>query len=146
MKRFAALALVALVGCGGLGDRSARPGGGGPDAPVTSTPIDPNSPIPSPKPKLVKPQQGLLDIRPQPWDDARPTGSRTVLMTFYAGTTECYGVDRVDVGYGSNAVTLTLFVGRMRGNQICIEIAEYQAVRVSLDEPLDGRKVLDGAL
>lgn len=145
MKLIAGLTLVALVGCGGLGDRSARPGGQGPDAPVTSTPVDPTEPIPSPKPKLVKPQQGLVDVRPQPWDEAKELDPRTLLVSFYSGVHECYGVDRVDVDDARNAVTITLFVGRVPGNQICIEIAEYQAVRVGLEEPLDGRKILDGA-
>jgi hypothetical protein len=31
------------------------------------------------------------------------------------------------------------------GNQVCVEIAEYQAVEVELDEPLGGREIVDGA-
>jgi hypothetical protein len=147
VNRVAALALIVLVGCGSVGGDAARPGAGsGPESPVTSSPVDPTEPIPSPRPKVVEPQAGLIDVRPQPWDAAEPVGPRSVLVSFYAGTMECYGVDRVDVGYAPTEVTVTLFVGRTGGNKICIEIAQYQAVKVRLDEPLDGRKIVDGAL
>jgi hypothetical protein len=147
MTRIAALALVLLVGCGGVGrGDGARPGGAPPDAPVTSTPMEPTTPIPSPRPKIVQPRAGLLDVRPQPWDAAEPVGARSLLVSFYAGTMECYGVDRVDVEYAPAQVTVTLFVGRTGGNKICIEIAQYQAVRVRLDEPLDDRRIVDGAI
>jgi hypothetical protein len=147
MTRIAALALVLLVGCGGVGrGDAARPGGAPPDAPVTSTPAEPTDPIPSPRPKIVEPRAGLLDVRPQPWDAVTTLNDRSLLVAFYSGVHECYGVDRVEVGYAARALTVTLFIGRVGGNRICIEIAEYQAVRVPLDEPLEGRKVVDGAL
>jgi hypothetical protein len=147
VDRIAAFALVVLVACGGVGGDAARPGAGsGPDSPVTSTPVDPTEPIPSPRPKVVEPQAGLIDVRAQPWDAARAMNDRTLLVAFYSGVHECYGVDRVDVEYAPQEVTVTLFIGRTGGNKICIEIAEYQAVKVRLDEPLDGRKIVDGAL
>jgi hypothetical protein len=146
MTRIAALALVLLVGCGGVGrGDGARPGGAPPDAPVTSTPMEPTTPIPSPRPKIVQPRAGLLDVRPQPWDAVTPENERTLLVAFYSGVHECYGVDRVDVDYAAQDLTVTLFIGRVGGNRVCIEIAQYQAVRVRLDEPLDDRKIIDGA-
>jgi hypothetical protein len=145
LATLAATAGVLLAGCGGLGTDTARPGAPGPDSPVTASPVDPNNPIPSPTPKLVEPQPGLTDVRPQPWESVEPLDARTLQVAFYSGVHECYGVDRVDVGYGSKAVTVTLFVGRVPGNQVCVEIAEYQAVEVELDEPLGGRKIVDGA-
>jgi hypothetical protein len=75
-----------------------------------------------------------------------PLNDRTLLVAFYSGVHECYGVDRVEVDYEAQDLIVTLFIGRVGGNRICIEIAEYQAVRVRLDELLDGRKILDGAI
>jgi len=148
MKRLvtAVVAVSLFSACGGLGGDAARPGAPGPDAPVTSSPVDPNSPIPSPTPRIVKPQPGLMDIRPQPWDSVKVLDARNLQVAFYSGVHECYGVDRVDVDYGSKAVSVTLFIGRVPGNQVCIEIAEYQAIEVELDEPLGGRKIVDGGV
>jgi hypothetical protein len=140
-----AVVLVLLVGCGGLGQDPGGPGGAPPDAPVTSSPIDPGSPIPSPSPAIVRPQAGLLDVRPQPWDAAEPLNARTLLVSFYSGVHQCYGVDRVDVDSTARKVTVTLYIGRVRGQQVCVEIAEYQAIRVPLDEPLGDREIIDGA-
>jgi hypothetical protein len=71
---------------------------------------------------------------------------RSLLVAFYSGVHECYGVDRVEVDYQAQDLIVTLFIGRVGGNRICIEIAEYQAVKVRLGEPLDDRKIVDGAL
>jgi hypothetical protein len=147
MRRVIGMAVVSfLAACGGLGSDPARPGAQPPpDSPVTSSPVDPNSPIPSPTPRIVEPQTGLTDVRPQPWDSVERLDPRTLQVAFYSGVHECYGVDRVEVKYGSNAVTVSLFIGRVPGNQVCVEIAEYQAIAVELDEPLGGRDIIDGA-
>jgi hypothetical protein len=127
------------------GGDTARPGAPGPDSPVTSTPVDPTMPIPSPSPRMVEPVPNLRDVRPVPWEKAEPLGPRTLLVSFYSGVHQCYGVDRVDVEYTPEQVVVTLFVGRHKDAQICVEIAEYQAIEVELDEPLGGRKIVDGA-
>jgi hypothetical protein len=145
LATLAAIAGVVLAACGALGSDTARPGAPAPDSPVTASPVDPNSPIPSPTPKLVEPQAGLTDVRPQPWESVEPLGPRTLQVAFYSGVHECYGVDRVEVDYRSKVVAVTLFIGRVPGNQVCVEIAEYQAVEVELDEPLGGREIVDGA-
>jgi hypothetical protein len=150
MKRTGLATLVAKAGvllaaCGGVGRDTAVPGAPPPDAPVSSSPVDPSSPVPSPTPKLVEPQPGLTDVRPQPWESVEPLDARTLQVAFYSGVHECYGVDRVDVDYRSKVVAVTLFIGRVPGNQVCVEIAEYQAIEVELDEPLGGREIVDGA-
>jgi hypothetical protein len=148
MKRLIGTVVAASVlsACGGVGSDPAGPGAQPPpDSPVTSSPVDPNSPIPSPTPRIVEPQPGLTDVRPQPWDAVETLGPRTLRVAFYSGVHECYGVDRVDVAYGSKTVTVALFVGRVPGNQVCVEIAEYQAVVVPLNEPMGGREIIDGA-
>jgi hypothetical protein len=150
MKRIPVVLAAALLlaACGGVGDEVVRPGGpGDPDSPVTSSPVPPpTGPLPSPSPRVVEPRPGLTDIRPQPWDSARPRGPDTLLVAFYSGVHQCYGVDRVEVDYAPRKVSVTLFVCRNRNAQICVEIAEYQALEVALDEPIAGRKIVDGAL
>jgi hypothetical protein len=138
------VALSLTRGCGGLGGDAVPPGAAPPDAPVTSSPV-PDTPIPSPTPRIVEPRDGLVDVRPQVWDEAEPLEGRTVLLSFYGGVEECYGVDRVEVDYRAQTVVLTLYTGRVPGADVCIEIAEYQAVEVHLDEPLGDRRVVDGA-
>jgi hypothetical protein len=93
----------------------------------------------------VEPRTGLVDVRPQPWDKARVLDSRTVEVRFYGGVEECYGVARVDVDYRKRSVVITLYSGRVPAAEVCIEIAVLKAVRVDLDEPLAGRRVVDGA-
>jgi hypothetical protein len=41
-------------------------------------------------------------------------------------------------------VLISVFTGRRPGAEVCIEIAELQAVRVTLDEPVGDRKIVDG--
>ena len=135
--------VFSLAGCGGVGDR-AGPRGAPPESPVISSPVR-ESPAPSPTPRLVEPRSGLVDVRAQPWKDAELLGPRSVRLSFYGGVKECFGVDRVEVDYGREAVTVTLFTGRVPRAQVCIEIAELQAVDVRLGEPLGGREIVDGA-
>ena len=56
-------------------------------------------------------------------------------------------LDRVDVRYDAATVTITLFEGHdpNAGDVACIEIAVYKRVVVQLDEPVDGRTIVDGA-
>lgn len=152
MTRLAVLCLVLLTACGGVGDGGDRnggtavPGAPAPDSPVGSTPVDPTMPLPSPTPRLVEPRPGLIDVRPQPWESVKRVGAQRLRVNFYSGVHECYGVDRVEVDYATKALTVTLFIGRVGGNRVCIEIAEYQAVQVELEEPVAGREIVDGAV
>jgi hypothetical protein len=84
-------------------------------------------------------------VRPNPFENVVVLDERTVEVRFYGGVEECYGVDRVDVEYGKTAVTVTVYQGRVPTAEVCIEIAVLTAVRVNLDEPLAGRKIVDGA-
>jgi hypothetical protein len=141
-------AIAALVIAGLLLGACADPGTGSgsqpPDSTVTNNP-SPGATIPTPTPKRVRPRSGLVDIRPVPWDRVSVVDQSTLDVQFYNGVEECYGLDRVDVEYSEDAVTVTAYVGRVPGARVCIEIAELQVVRVTLDEPLNGRKILDGA-
>ena len=98
-----------------------------------------------PKPTLVEPRPGLVDVRPQPWDKAKVLGPRTVEVRFYGGVAECYGLARVDVDERKRSVIITLHTGRVPTAEVCIEIAVLNAVRVKLTQPLEGRRLVDGA-
>jgi hypothetical protein len=53
----------------------------------------------------------------------------------------------VDVAYGGDSVTITLFEGHdpTAGDVACIEIGVFKRVIITLDEPLAGRTIVDGA-
>jgi hypothetical protein len=141
------MAVVLLLGaCAGRGENR-RPSGRIPDPDSdVSTSVPPSSPKPEPTPLLVTPRPGLVDVRPNPWEKVEVVDERTLEVRFWGGVEECYGVDRVDVEYGETEVTVTVYQGRVPTAEVCIEIAVLTAVRVKLDEPLAGRKIVDGAL
>jgi hypothetical protein len=80
-----------------------------------------------------------------PWEKVDVLDQSTLDVRFYNGVEECYGLDRVEVEYSQDAVTVTVFVGRVPGAGVCIELAELKVTRVNLEEPLGDRKILDGA-
>jgi hypothetical protein len=141
------IALVAVlvfgVACGRLSDTGA--GGGAPEDPVTSSPVDPGDPIPSPTPRIVEPTPGLTGVHPNAFDKAVAVDGDTVRVEYYLGVEDCYGLDHVDVEYGEEVVIITLYSGNVPGAEVCIDIAEFVATIVDLDEPLNGRQIVDGA-
>lgn len=138
----AAVAAALLLGaCRDPG--GAFPGGPPPDSPTGSTPSDPV--VEEPGPIRVRVRDGLVDLRLTDWHAVDVVDERTVVVQFYGGVEECYGVGRVDVDYGPEAVTVSVYQGRVPTAEVCIEIAVLKALEVRLDEPLGGREVLDGA-
>jgi hypothetical protein len=137
--RLAVLAVVAglVVGCA----ERAEPRGTPPNSPVEGTP----APGPTGGVLEVSPRPGLVDVRPHPWDRAEQVGPRRVEVEFYGGVEECEGLARVRTELAEEAVTITLFVGRVPWAEVCIEIAVLKSVTVTLDEALGGRQILDGA-
>jgi len=147
-RRAAACGIAAallLGACAGPGENRGSSGQPDPDSDVSTTVPSPSSPEPEPTPLLVTPRSGLVDVRPNPFDKVVVLDERTLEVRFWGGVEECYGVDRVDVGYGDMEVTVTVYQGRVPTAEVCIEIAVLTAVRVVLDEPLAGRKIVDGA-
>jgi hypothetical protein len=136
------LAVLAVV-VGLLASCAARtePRGTPPDSPVEGTP----APGPTGGVLEVSPRPGLVEVRRHPWDRAEQVGPRRVEVEFYGGVEECEGLARVRTEVAEDAVTITLFVGRVRGAEVCIEIAVLKSVTVTLDEPLGGRPIVDGA-
>lgn len=137
-----------LASCGGLAGR-AEPGGGPEpgdalESPVSGAPTEEPTVV-EPTPLLVEPRPGLVQVRARPWDRVEVVDPRTLLVHFTSGVEACYGLARVDVRYGSEAVTVTLFEGRVPGDRVCIQLAVQKVVRVELEEPLGDREVVDGA-
>lgn len=137
--------LVLAAGCA----RVAGPGDGGSpsdDSPVSAPPQDPNSPIPSPSPRVVEPRDDIENPHPNAFSKAVAVDEDTVRVEYYLGVEECYGLDRVDVEYGQETVIITLFTGSVPGAEVCIDIAEFVVTIVDLAEPLNGREIVDGAV
>ncbi len=102
----------------------------------------------APGPEVVVPQPGAVGAKPIPWESAMPIGDGSALLvSFYSGVAPCTVLARADVVETPEDVTVTLQVGSAPGSerQVCIEIAQYQAVEVDLAAPLGDREVVDGA-
>jgi len=144
----AAVALVIAVGAILTAvTASASDPGSAPDSPVTSTPI-PGGPVPDPQPQVVEPRPGMVDVIPTAFDTATiGDDDRTLTITFWGGIEPCSVLDHVDVREGPTAVTVTLYQGSdpNAGDVACIEIAVLKQVTVTLEHPLDGRDIVDGA-
>ena len=128
--------------------RPSTPGAGGPpDSPVSSTP-GPGGGGGTGGPTPVAPRPGMADVRAIAWERIDVgNDDRTLTVYFTSGIEPCYVLDRVDVEYGVNTVTVTLFEGHdpTAGNVACIEIGVFKVTTVVLDEPLAGRELVDGA-
>jgi hypothetical protein len=145
----ATIAVAALVACGTPGESGSPAGGGGasPDGPVTSTPLPGETSGNGSRYRRVAPRSGMADVHPIRWQSIRRVNDRTLLVRFTSGVEPCYVLDHVDVEYETEHVAITLFEGHdpQMDDVACIEIAELKQVRVELAEPLDGRRVIDGA-
>ena len=134
---------------GGGGEPCGTPvvSGTGPDGTVAYTPCPDEEP-PVPSPQVVEPTPGMADVHARPFDDATVADDDvTVNVDFVSGVEPCSVLDHVDVRYGTDAVTITLFEGHdpSAGQVACIDIGVFKRVVVTLDQPLDGRKIVDGA-
>lgn len=165
MKRLVATMLVGgllMAACGTAGsDRRSAPGGSGnassssasasadPEQPVSSTP-DPDASLPQGQGRAqrVRPRPGMADLRRVAWEKARQTSSgRSLRVTYWSGVEPCNVLDNVDVRYKKSEIIVTLFEGYDpdQADVACIEIALLKAVVVPLEEPVEGRKLVDGA-
>lgn len=94
----------------------------------------------------VEPTPGMSGVRARPFDRAMLNDDGTVTILFTSGVEPCAVLDHVDVDEG-DAVTITLYEGHDpdAGDVACIEIAVLKSVTITLDHPLDGRSIVDGA-
>jgi hypothetical protein len=138
---------ITLAGCANDSDASA---GGDADQPVSSSPQPSQSGDTGPdqgQPQVVKPRAGMADVKPIRWERSEPAkDGKSVRVFFTSGVAPCHVLDHIDVAY-TDRVTVTLYEGSdaKSKNQVCIELAQLKAVDVPLDQPLDERKVVDGA-
>lgn len=146
----AIIAIAVLLVAGIAGTTLA--GGDDPDTPVATivpqpTPgseppnwDDPSAATP------VEPTPGMADVRARGFDRAIVNDDGTVTILFVSGVEPCAVLDHVDVGYADDTVTITLFEGRdpSAGDVACIEIGVLKSVTIALDQPLDGRAIVDG--
>lgn len=119
----------------------------GPDGTVAFTPCR-STEGPLPRPQVVEPEPGMADVRPIRFEHAVVgDDGRTVSVDFWSGVAPCSVLDHVDVSYGDAAVTITLYEGHdpAAGQVACPAIAMQKRVVVTLDQTLDGRKIVDGA-
>lgn len=148
--RLVAIVLAAMLGAiacgspeGSAGSPPGAPVSSGPDQPVSNTPG--GRPSVDGGPQRVEPRDGLVDVRAIGWDRHEVVdGGAAVDVFFWHGVEECYGIDHVDVDYGKEEVTITLYEGRNPEAEACIELAVRKVVRVELDEPLGDRRVRNG--
>lgn len=134
---------------GGLAMCIAPTGPTGPETPVCNDVITvPGDDVPDPGPQVVEPRPGMARVYPRIFDTATVgDDGRTVSIDFVSGVEPCYVLDRVDVAYGADTVTITLFEGNDPDHPdvACIEIGVFKRVVITLDEPLAGRTIVDGA-
>ncbi|MGQ0846010.1 MAG: hypothetical protein ACT4QF_17945 [Sporichthyaceae bacterium] len=95
----------------------------------------------------VHPKPGATATRTTSWTRAEATGPRTIRVFYNSGTAPCSVLDRVNVAYAADRVTVTLVVGRDRAaaGQACAMALRPVYVDVRLAEPLAGRRIVDGA-
>jgi hypothetical protein len=132
-------------------ERVLGPSIAGPDQPVSSPPI-PAEPVPGggvlPTPKPVTPRPGMAGVYPIRWEQADVAlDDRTLTVQFTTGVEPCYVLDHVDVQTTRTTVTVTLYQGHDPGSKgvACIDIGIFASVTVVLDQPLAGRKIVDGS-
>lgn len=150
--------LVVATACGVSGDTrdgyqpplGAGPSSSaGPDDPVSLTP-EPGSDVHDVggRGERVRPRRGMADLRRVPWEKARQASSgRALRVTYWSGVEPCNVLDHIEVAYSATKITVTLYEGHdpEQADVACIEIALLKTVVVKLEEPVDGRKIVDGA-
>ena len=119
-----------------------------PDTPATSAPIVGPSPNQGGA-QVVQPRPGMSDVIPSSLDSAKISADDVKLtITFWGGVEPCSVLDHVDIDETPRTVTVTLYVGSdpNDGNVACPELAVLKQVTITLDHPLAGRDIVDGAV
>jgi hypothetical protein len=95
---------------------------------------------------LVVTPKGSRDPQASHWEDVEIIDDDTIRVFFWSGVGPCHVLDRVDVDYGNKKIGVTIYqgTGLNAADKPCIELAVRKAVEVDLDEPLNGRKIVDG--
>ncbi|MFJ8857283.1 hypothetical protein ACIRD8_02510 [Streptomyces sp. NPDC102451] len=117
---------------------SVEPAGGGPASTVVQVAVDPDHLAPEstrPAPEPTKDPQGK-----GPSLIAYSADGRTLDVTFWGGVCSTYAARATEDG---STVRITVTESKPDPGRACIMIAKELTRTVTLDEPLDGRKVVD---
>jgi hypothetical protein len=120
-----------------------------PDTPVcTVVPPDDGTGVPDPVPSPVEPRPGMANVHVVGWETYElAEDGESVTVAYWSGVEPCSVLDHVEVNYGEDTITITLYEGNDpdAGDVACIEIAMYKSVTVALDQDVAGRTIVDGA-
>lgn len=123
------------------------PSPNGPGPPPANPPAPPAIPDPPGyQPTVVTPRPGMENVHPVTWRRAEMINERTVRIHYESGVAPCSVLDRVEVDYRPSEIAISLFEGNDPAfkDAVCIMIAQFKAVDVSLDQPANGRAIVDG--
>ena len=97
--------------------------------------------------KLVRPQPGLFNVEPDRWERAVVTpDDRHVAIYFVSGLPPLHALDHVDIRYEPEQIVLTVYVGTTEDvDSWKTGPAILRGVLCELDEPVAGRRLVDGS-
>jgi hypothetical protein len=155
MRRSAIVGLGLLLALliAACGEPSGGGGGTDPAAPDDSDGPISSSPDPGgggggggkPQAQRVQAQEGLVEVQAHRYEKAEVAKSGDAIdIYFWDGIEQCGGVDHAHLSYEAEKVTVNLFTGRNPEAEVCTEQAVFKVFSVELDEPLEGRKLVDG--
>lgn len=112
--------------------------------PVAPPPVFPEPP--GYRPTMVTPRPGMDNVHPVNWRRAEVLDDRTVRIHYESGIAPCSVLDRVEVDYRASEIAIGLFEGSDPAfkNAACIMIAQFKAVDVALQQPVNGRAIVEG--
>ncbi|HYN98587.1 MAG TPA: hypothetical protein VEU28_02825 [Actinomycetota bacterium] len=124
---------------------SVRPTSPANPAPPNSAPPAMPDP-PGYQPTMVSPKPGMDNVHPVTWRRAEVLNDRMVRIHYESGVAPCSVLDRVEVDYREAEIAVSLFEGSDPAfkDAVCIMIAQFKAVDVPLEQPVNGRAIVEG--
>lgn len=97
--------------------------------------------------EVVEPRPGMDNTHTVAIDRTEVRGQKIIRVYFYGGVEPCSVLDSVEVEETSRTITITLRSGSdpAKPDAMCIQIAKYKAVDVTLDAPVGEREIVDGS-
>lgn len=137
-----------LPGVSDPGSPGSTPAVPAPPAPAPAPAPPPAAPDPPGyEPLVVTPRPGMANLHRVNWRRADVVNERMVRVHFETGVAPCSVLDHVEVQYRPAEIAISLFEGNdpAMPDAVCIMIAQFKTVDVALDEPVNGRRLVDGA-
>jgi hypothetical protein len=96
--------------------------------------------------RLVRPRPGLYNLEAEPWEQAVVTPDGGHLAIYFVGGVEpLHALDHIDVRYRPDRIVVIVFLGTTE------DVSSWktgpgisQVALIELDEPVAGRRVVDG--